>query len=122
MSLETLSSLARSCLVQIHPEPGGQFTAQLLGLADLHATAATREEALEQLRALIRQQFDSGSLVCIDIPQENPLMRWFGHAKDDPYFDDYLDEIRKFREEMDRHADCDPDPGKCSDTSSTPTT
>jgi hypothetical protein len=122
MSLETPSAPPPSCLVQIRPEPGGQFTAQLLGLADLHVTAATREEAVEQLRALIRQRLESGSLVCMDIPRENPLMRWFGHAKDDPTFGDYLEEIRKYREEVDPHADQGLDPGECSDTSSTPTT
>jgi len=122
MSLETLSSSARSCLVQIHPEPGGQFTAQLLGASDLRATAATREEAVEQLCMLVRQQLDSGSLVCMDIPQVNPLMRWFGHAKDDPHFDDYLDEIRRYREEVDRRDAHGSDPGECSDISSTPTT
>src|SRR5271165_3921745 len=114
MSLSAMSSfLPPSCLVQVRPEPGGQFTAQILGLADLQATAATREEALEQLRAVVRQQLDSGSLVCMDIPQENPLMRLFGHAKDDPDFDDYLDEIRRYREEVDRRdCPCEPvDPG-----------
>ncbi len=49
-------------------------------------------------------------------------MRWFGHAKDDPDFDAYLDEIRKYREEVDRHADHGSDPGERSDTSSTATT
>ena len=116
------SSIPSSCLVQIRAEPEGQFTAELPGFAELHATAATREEAVEHLRALIRQQLDSGSLVLVEIPPENPLMSLFGHAKDDPYFDEYLDEIRKFREEMDRRDDHGSDPGECSNTSSTPTT
>jgi predicted RNase H-like HicB family nuclease len=122
MSWETSSAPTSSCLVQIRPEPGGQFTAELPGFAGLHATAATREEAVEQLRALIRQQLTLGSLVCMEIPQENPLMRWFGHAKDDPDFDDYLEEIRKYREEVDRRENDGSDLGECSDTSSTPTT
>jgi len=68
------------------------------------------------------KQLDSGSLVCTDIPRESPLMRWFGRAKDDPDFDAYLDEIRKYREEVDRHADHGSDPSERSDTSSTATT
>ncbi len=111
-----------SCLVQVRAEPGGQFTAQLLGLADVYATAATREEAVERLRALLRQQLDSGSLVYMDILRENPLMSRFGSARDDPDFDGYLDEIRKYREEVDRRAEHGPDPSECSGTSSTPTT
>jgi hypothetical protein len=43
MSLQAMfSPIPSSCLVQVRAEPGGQFTAQLLGLADVHATAATR--------------------------------------------------------------------------------
>jgi predicted RNase H-like HicB family nuclease len=116
------SSIPSSCLVQIRAEPEGQFTAELPGFAERHATAATREEALEHLRALIRQQLDSGSLVCMDVPQLNPLMCRFGSAREDPDFDDYLEEIRKYREEVDRRAENGPDTSECSNTSSTPTT
>jgi len=123
MTLQTMfSPIPSSCLVQVRAEPGGQFSAQLLGLADVYATAATREEAEERLRALLGQQLDSGSLVYMDIPRENPLMSRFGSARDDPDFDGYLDEIRKYREEVDRRAEYGPDPSECSGTSSTPTT
>ena len=36
--------------VVIQPEPPGQFTAQVVGLLELRATAATREEALQQVQ------------------------------------------------------------------------
>ena len=49
-------------------------------------------------------------------------MRWFGHAKDDPDFNDYLEEIRKFRNEVDHNSDDQSALGECSSTSSTPTT
>jgi hypothetical protein len=122
MSLETPISPSSSCLIQIREEPAGQFTAQLLGAADLQATAATREEAVEQLRTLLQQQVNLGSLLAIEIPQQNPLVKWAGYLKDDPDFDDYVEEIRKFREEMDRREGYVPDTDECSDTSSTPTT
>lgn len=116
------SSLPSSCLVEVREEPDGRFTAQLLGLADLNASAATREEALEELRSLLQERVNLGSLVCMEIPQQNPLLRWLGHAKDDPTFDEYLEEIRKYREEMDRQGEQGSDPRGCSNTSSTPTT
>ncbi|MFI5457817.1 MAG: hypothetical protein ACHRXM_20445 [Isosphaerales bacterium] len=122
MSSETPISYSSSCLIQVRPVPAGQFTAQLVGAADLQATAATREEAIEQLRGLLQEQVNLGLLLAIELPRENPLMRWFGHAKDDPTFDDYLNEIRKFREEVDRREGQDSDPGECPDTSLTPTT
>src|SRR5262245_38510397 len=106
MSLETPSSgPAPSCLVRIRQEPDGQFTAQLLGAADLQATAATCEAALEQLRALLQEQVNLGSLLAIELPRQNPVMRWAGHLKDDPTFEEYWEEIRKFREEMNRRED-----------------
>ena len=116
------SNSAPSYLVEICPEPAGRFTARLVGAIDLQATAPTRDEAVEQLRTLIRQRLDSGALVWIDVPRENPLMRWFGHAKDDPTFPEFLEEIRKFREEMDRRDNPGSGPSECSDTSLTPTT
>jgi hypothetical protein len=123
MNTETANSdSAPTAWVEIRPEPTGDFTAQLVGAVDLHATASTREEALKQLRTLLRQRLDSGSLTWVEVPRENPLMRWFGHAKDDPTFPEYLEEIRKFREEMDRRDDPSSGPSECSDTSLTPTT
>ena len=123
MNLETTSShSAPSYLVEVRPEPAGRFTAQIVGAVNLSATAPTHEEAVAQLRTLVRQRLDSGSLVWVEVPQENPLMRWFGHAKDDPTFPEYLEEIRKFREEMDRRDNPGSGPGECSDTSLTPTT
>jgi hypothetical protein len=111
-----------SYVVRVRPEPPGQFTAQLLGLPEICATAATREEAVEQVRWLLRQELDSGSLLSVDIPRQNPLMSMFGFGKDDPDFESYLEEIRKFREEMDRQAEHGSDTGECSDICSTPTT
>lgn len=32
---------------------------------------------------------------------ENPLLKFAGHLKDDPYFDEMMDEIKKYRRELD---------------------
>lgn len=111
-----------SCLVQIRAESNGLFTARLVGDPEFAATAPTREQAVEHLRAMIHQQLDEGSLMWIDVPRENPVMRWFGHAKDDPDFEGYVEEIRKFRAEMDHRERQQTDPGECPDISLTPTT
>jgi hypothetical protein len=113
------SHSATSFLVDIRPEPPGRFTAQLVGAVDLHATAPTREEAVEQLRTLIRQRLNSGALVWVEVPRENPLMSRFGWARNDPTFGEYLDEIRKFREEVDRRENQASGSSECSDTSLT---
>jgi hypothetical protein len=123
MTWETPSTPApSSCLVQVREEPEGQYTAQVVGASDLRATAATREEALEQHRALLQEQVNLGSLLSMEVSRQNPLMRWFGYAKDDPYFEECLEESQKFREEMDRREGQDWDSGECPDTSLTQTT
>ncbi len=122
MNLETPIFLSSFCLVRIREEPEGQFTAELLGAPDIQATAATREAAIEQVRAVLQYQVDMGSIASIEIPRQNPLMKFAGHLKDDPDFDLYVEEIRKFREEADRRDGRVWETEECSDTSSTPTT
>jgi hypothetical protein len=118
MTRESPTSASPStCLVQVRQAPDGPFTAQIVGGADLQATGATREEAVERLRALLQEQVNLGSLLSIEIPRQDPVMSRFGWAKDDPTFDEYLEEIRKFREEMDRREAQDTEQGECSDIS-----
>lgn len=88
----------------------------------MSASATTREEGLEEFRSLLQERVNLGSLVCMEAPRRNPLMERFGSAKDDPTFDEHLEEIRKYREEVDRYADRNSDPSECSNTSSIPTT
>ena len=106
-----------------------KFQLQFRDLA--HADSARQElEALSKnpavktdaLRALLQEQVNLGLLLAIELPRENAAMRYFGHAKDDPDFEGYLEEIRKFREEVDHRADQDSDVGECPNTSLTPTT
>jgi hypothetical protein len=123
VSVETpIAQSPASCLIQVRPEPSGQSTAVVLGAPELHATAATREEAVEQLRALLQEQVNLGLLLAIDLPRKSPLLERVGWAKDDPTFDEYLEEIRKIREEMDRRGDQSNDQGQCADPSLTPST
>ena len=84
--------------------------------------AATAEEAVEQLRGRLQEEVNWGRLLAIELPQQNPVLRWVGQAKDDPEFEEYLEDIRKFREEKDRREGRDLGTDECSDTSLTPTT
>ncbi len=116
------SSSAPTCLVRVRQEPDGTFTAQLLGAPDFQATGATREEAVERLRTRLQEPVNMDELLAIELPQQDPVMRYAGHLKDDPYFEEYREEIRKFREEMDRREAETSEPSECTDTSLTPTT
>src|ERR1700722_18052637 len=122
MKLETPIFLSAFCLVRIREEPDGQFTAALLGAPDIQATAATREAATEQVHNLLQYQVNLGSIAAIEIPRRHPLMDRAGSMKDDPTFDDFLEEIRRFREGDDRREGRVWETDECSNTSSTPIT
>lgn len=111
-----------SPLVLVRPEPPGQYTAQVVGLSEIRATAATREEAIQQVRQVLMAWLASGQLVAVQLPPENPWLKYAGWAKDDPDYEEYLEEIRRFRQEEDERFRQEVEEGECSDSSSTPTT
>jgi hypothetical protein len=122
MNVETPTLLSSFSLIRVREEPDGQFAAELLGAPDIRATAATREAAIEQVRAQLQYEVNVGSIVAIETPQQNPIMKFAGIWKDDPDFDDYLEEIRKSREEEDLRDGRVWEADECSNSSSTPTT
>lgn len=86
--------------IVVRAEPAGQFTAQLLGLPELAATATNRDEAIAQVRARILEWIALGQLVPVEIPREHPLLKWFGHIDpNDPDEIAYLEELARFRQE-----------------------
>jgi predicted RNase H-like HicB family nuclease len=86
-------------LVLVRNEPNGQFTGHLVGVPELHATGATREEVIRQIRRLLNEWIASGQLVPIDLPDDNPWLKYAGWAKDDPYEQIYLEELAKAKKE-----------------------
>jgi hypothetical protein len=101
--MELTSSLANGAgahLIRVRPEPAGQFTAQVVGLPDLRATAASREEAVQAVQARLGEWLASGELVAVAVPLPNPVMNWFGRANpQDPDEQAYLAELARQRQE-----------------------
>jgi predicted RNase H-like HicB family nuclease len=108
--------------VTVRPEPAGQFTAQAVGLPDVYAAAATREEALAKVQETLRGLVASGQLVSIEVQTENPLLKWAGRRDpNDPEEQAFLailaEQEREDLEQTLRELD-----QQCSNSSSTPTT
>jgi hypothetical protein len=120
MSSQTPPNLQH--LVVVRPEPPGQFTAEALGLPELRATCATREEAINRVRLQLGHWFVTRQLVQVEVPTVNPLAQYAGWAKDDPGYEEYLEEIRRYRAEVDAQFQQEASKPSCSCTSSTPTT
>jgi len=67
--------------VTVHPSDG-QFEAALVGAPDVHATAATREEALAALESAIAKRLDQGELVALEVRRRG-LTGLFGKYRGD---------------------------------------
>lgn len=80
------------------------WTAIALGGLDCKAQAPTREQALEALQQIIQQQFAHAEVVQLEVElpsAEHPWMKFAGMFKDDPYWDEFLDDIAAYRHELD---------------------
>jgi hypothetical protein len=105
-----------------HADTSGQFTVQVVGVPELRATAATRAQAIEQIRTMLSEWLASGQLMVIEVPCPNPLLHFAGHLDPhDPLEQEFVEELarrrRKDREQMLRE-----DGQECPNSSSTPTT
>ena len=73
MSTDFVSSVASPSLpVVVRRDSSGHCTAQVVGLPDIQATAATREEALDIVRNAAASWLASGELIALPIPHPSP--------------------------------------------------
>jgi predicted RNase H-like HicB family nuclease len=106
-----------SHLIAVRPDPQGRYTAQVVGLPEVRTVADTEEEALKQARDKLAEWLATIRLFEVHVSPSHgvdPASEYAGHAKDDPLFDEYLEEIARFRKEADEQ--------EWSNTSSIPTT
>lgn len=108
--------------VVARPEPSGSFTAQVVGVPELVATAATREEAIDRIRVLLCDWVATGRLVSVEVTVTNPLLGFTGHTDpNDPLEKEFLENLARYRRE-DLERTLREDDEACSNSSSTPTT
>lgn len=82
--------------VIVHPA-AGQFEATLVGVPEMCATAATREEALAKLESAISKRLDKGELVALEVRRRG-LAGLFGKFRDDPTLREICAEAYKERD------------------------
>src|SRR5262245_20598021 len=84
--------------VAIRPEPAGQFSAQVVGVPELCAVAATRDEAIAQIRVKLSDWLASEQLVPIEVPCPHPALHFTEHLDpNDPLEQEFLEELAKHR-------------------------
>src|SRR5262249_43916676 len=111
-------------LVLVRPEPPGQFTAEVVGLPELRATAPSREEAIQQVRTRLGEWLASGQLVAVTVPVANPSPRLPRIDPNDPGEQIFLEELARLRKEDLENTlrEYEREDQQCSSSSSTPTT
>ena len=113
-----------AALVQVRQEGSGLYVAEVIGLPESTATAASAEEAVAQVRDRLAQGLAAGKLVFLTVPSLPPQKKPTGWAKDDRLEQEFLEDLARMRQEdLERtlREDEQGDAG-CSNTSSTPTT
>lgn len=75
----------------------GRFQASVLGSPAISADGATKEEALDALRASINQRLAKGELVLLDVPYR-AVTDFAGLFKDDPTLKEIVEEIYRERD------------------------
>jgi uncharacterized protein YoaH (UPF0181 family) len=124
MTTELSHPEAVACpLVQVGQDGAGRHVAQVVGLPELQATAGTRAEAIEQVRALLAQRLSSGQLVALAVAPPMPA-KAPGWARNDPLEQEFLEELaRRRQEDLELTLrEYEQEDRGCSNTSSTPTT
>jgi hypothetical protein len=86
---------------------GNGYRARGAGPFALTGKGATREEALDKLRAKIQARFKDGvELVGLEVgPEPNPWVEFAGMFKDDPLIDEWKQAMAEYRNEVEEDPD-----------------
>jgi hypothetical protein len=89
--------------VLIKPESEGKVSAMVLGLPEYRSEGSDKTSALAALQQLLTANLSQAEIVSLDIAvphPENPWLKMAGRYKDDPHFDEMLDDIAAYRREL----------------------
>jgi hypothetical protein len=79
----------------------------VLGVPDCVAEAETEEKAILEAQHALKSKLAASKVITVEMDVEceyrrpNPLLRMAGRFKDDPGFDNMMEEIARYRTELD---------------------
>lgn len=97
-----LTQLTYQVIIEKHDED--LYSAIVWELPECRSSGASKEEALKVLHRLLSERLKRVEIVSltVEIPQpENHLMKWAGAFKNDPHFDEMLEDIAELRRDRD---------------------
>jgi hypothetical protein len=90
--------------ISVEQLPNSNWLAQVLGWQDCRVEALSRDSAIDQLKQALNDRLAKTEVIFVDLPvseTENPWMKHAGIFKDDPQFDEMLEDIATHRKELD---------------------
>lgn len=89
-----------------------KFVASVVGMPTVSGEGETEAEAIAQAKAALESKLSTGKLVTIQVGSANQLIEsinrqtdpWLKHLglfADDPTFEDFLEEVAAYRQQMD---------------------
>jgi hypothetical protein len=111
-----------SSLVVIREQPPDKYIAQVVGIPEIQSVAATRDEAIQGVQALLKQWRDTGRLVLVEVAADPSALQGIP-ARDpgDPLEKEFFEDLARARRE-DLERTLQEYDTECSNSSSTPTT
>jgi predicted RNase H-like HicB family nuclease len=91
--------------------PDGLFSAFVIGVPDVVAEGATVEEALNNAKTLLKERLATSRLFTIEVEEvpagvvASPWLETHGVLRDDTTFDEWVEEMAKYRCEIDAEED-----------------
>lgn len=79
-------------------QTNGQFEAKLAGEPSLRAVAATRDEAIRNLRTVLTGQCDRGEMIFLNLPTGTSISQSAGVFADDETLAEMIAEIYRQRD------------------------
>jgi predicted RNase H-like HicB family nuclease len=79
-----------------------EYRAVPLVFPDIVAAGKTRDEALTNLRSVLDARLAQGEIVSIEVgAPEHPWLKGAGLFKNDPTYNDFMNEVEAYRREID---------------------
>ena len=108
-SEESVTSPASVRYPVLLEEVEGGWIASILGVSGYRAVGVTRVAAVKGLEKVMLERLEEllplkQEVTQIELPfvqSENPLLRFLGHLREDPVFDEYMASIADYRQELD---------------------
>ena len=103
MVLKTANT-ASQYAVMVEQESDGTWLAQVLGWSECRTQALNREDAIEELQRVLNERLSKAEVLYYNAPVspvEHPWMKDAGMYKNDPSFEEVLENIAEYRRELD---------------------